>query len=171
MVSFTQKQEQFLQLIAKESPYGEIATHMNISPGAVQGGYLQRMLDKTGFQTEQELVIFAKQKFLGEAIGTDIERLCRTLKGIAMEPVRDFYRRLEQHYLQNDCSGCKSYHKYHVMVIPGNFHNHLELFTTPDKDVRVLLYHLEQHRILHVRCDDDLYRVTFLYLQGEEQAA
>lgn len=169
MIAFPEKIEQYIQLVGAGKTDSEIAEEMQIKLGTIQGSYRGRALALTGLTSKEELALYARQGN-GSAEAQD-DKLADVLQGTIMEPVRDFYRRLEIHYLCNHCVGCKSYHQYGVMVVNGNLEYHLEQFCPPEKDVRVFLYHLKEKHVLEVQEHLGVYRVTFSYFVPQEKEA
>lgn len=105
-----------------------------------------------------------------EQKGTSSKIVSTSLKGVKKVQARAFYRALEQHFLADDCAGCKSYFKYGVLLVKGQLHRHLETFM-PDinLDVVELVSHLKESNMIHIQENDELYRVTFMHLQAKEE--
>lgn len=173
MITFPEKIEQYVKLVGEGKKHGEIAKIMHVKKGTVEGNYRSKALELTGLTSTQELALYAKQHGYGsvEPRGVSASQLTYSLRGPAMEPVRDFYRRLEIHYFCNKCDGCKSYEKYRVLVVNGNLEQHLEQWCPPDKDVRTLLGHLKKNKLIEVQENEDVYRITFSYLVPKDNEA
>ena len=173
MISFSEKEKHYLKLAAEGRNYKEMSQEMNVSIATIQSGYRLRVLGKTGLSTTEEIVTYARQHgFGGPAFmeeEPDIQHLSRAIPGVKMAPTRAFYKLLEQHYHLNDCSGCRCYTTYYVMLIPGEYLTHLARFTTPEYDVEKMLNNLRRYDILEEQHNDGICRLTFIHLQKERR--
>jgi DNA-binding CsgD family transcriptional regulator len=164
--------KRYMQLIAEGFSDKECAMKLHIKQSILVNDYLPALLRKAGLSTREEAVIYAKQKVSEEEQkGVSDEVVYASLKGVKMAHARAFYRALERHFFLDDCPGCKSYFQYAVLLVKGQFYQHLGLFL-PDEGQNVveLVYHLERTDMIYVHkhIDDELYRVTFVHLQPKE---
>ncbi|HEX3642923.1 MAG TPA: hypothetical protein VHV10_16690 [Ktedonobacteraceae bacterium] len=167
--------ERYMQLLAQGYSDTECAMRMHVKESILVSEYLPVILRKAEVSTREEAVTYARYKGYGveqEQKGVPPKEIISALKGIKMVQARAFYRALEQHFFQNDCLGCTSYFQYAVLLIKGQFYQHLGLFlTAEDQNVVELVSHLEKAGMIHIHkhVDDELYRVTFMHLQSKEE--
>jgi len=93
--------------------------------------------------------------------GVTPESLNRALKGVGKAPARAFYRYLEWHFFEKKCVGCTSYENYGVMLVRGQFYEHMKAFANPPEDVFELISCLKESGLISVQKNDGVYRVTF----------
>lgn len=172
--SFTERQVQYLQLLARGFTDSQIAMHMCVRRWTIQNEYREAILSKTFLSTKEEIVEWARKHGYGdesekdEEVGSRAETKIRALKGLAMAPAREFYRSLELHFLASECEGCTSYHNYGVMVIHQNFEYHMQALAGQEQHVDTLLYHLQKSELLEVHRDlYGVYRISFVRLLPE----
>lgn len=66
MLSFSEKQTQYLQLLAKGMSDRQIAKYMRVRLETIQNGYRHVVADKLKLFSKQELVTYAKQHGYGK---------------------------------------------------------------------------------------------------------
>ncbi len=160
--------KRYMQLIAEGYSDKECAMRMHVKESVLVSEYLPAILRKAEVATREEFVQHV-QSGVEVRKGVPPKELTTMLRGPQLLQARAFYRALERHFLADECTGCKSYHKYGVLLVKGQFHQHLELFR-PNVylDVTELVSQLETAGIIHVQQNDELYRVTFMHLQSKE---
>jgi hypothetical protein len=159
--------ERYMQLIAQGLSDKECAMRMRIKQSILVSEYLPAILRKAGLSTREEFVQLAQSGSEGEK-GVSAQDINTALKGPSMTLTRAFYRALEQHFFQNDCPGCKSYKQYAVLLVKGQFYQHMVAISPVDEDIFVLISSLKESGLIELRKDDELYRVTFKHLQTQE---
>jgi len=171
MISFSKKDERYLELAAKGFTDAEMSQEMDVSLWAIQSSYRIKIGKKIGLSTKGQIAAYARKHGYGgtaEAEDPEMGRLCSIMPGDAMAPARQFYKLLEQHYWLNKCAHCKSYHQYHVLRIPGDYYTHLERFAKDGHSVEKMLRYLVRFNILEEQYIDGICRLTFAYLQRED---
>jgi len=164
--------ERYMQLIAQGYNDRECAMRMHVKENILVSEYLPIILRKAEVSTRDEAVLYARHKGYGvevEQKGVQPKEMNNALKGPKMVQARAFYRALEQHFFADDCAGCKSYFKYGVLLIKGQFYQHLEMFRSNIYlDVVELVSQLEKAGMIHVQQNEEMYRVTFIHLLPKE---
>jgi len=168
-IAFTERDEQYLKCLAKGLTDVEIAQHMRVKLWHVQNEYRHSIGDKTGLWKKEDMVQYAIQNGYGTPEEGHDDNLYRILRGIEMAPTRDFYRHLLHHFYANDCAVCKSYNKYKVLLVYGNFVAHMSMLAKDGMDIDTMLSRLQKAKLLQIRRDDVLYRIYFLHLQKQEE--
>src|SRR5437899_8000183 len=164
--------ERYMQLLAQGYSDTECAMRMHVKESILVKEYLPLILRKAEVATREEAVVYARYKGYGveqEQKGVPPKEIKSALRGVKMVQARAFYRALEQHFFQNDCLGCQSYFKYGVLLVKGQFYQHLEMFLPADQNTFELVLHLKESGMIHVQKNDELYRVTFMHLQLKEE--
>jgi hypothetical protein len=166
-VHFPFSDEKYMQLIAEGLSDKECAMRMHVKQSILVSEYLPVILRKAGLSTREEFVQHAQGGSEREK-GVPAQDLNAALRGVKMAQARAFYRSLEQHFFQNDCQGCKSYKQYGVLLVKGQFYQHMVMISPVEGDVFVLISSLKESGLIELRKDNELYRVTFKHLLSKE---